>query len=281
MATGRDDPEAPSTREPAQAPRPPSDTGLAERPRETSATPAHASPSSTLLEVAGRAFKSSRAPQTMIAAVLAWSVTVAPSAFARASAPAARLFAMLALSAGLAGPLFLGERRRIGRHLGITTFLALSAGAWLFSLHALHPARLSPLRAATGSLAWAIFALSWREVWPKPAERTEAEGQTVVLPPRASLPPLAVPLLTAAILAALFLVFAAYRTREAERGLVAQAVAVVCGAALVTGAATIAITHGKDRFPGPGRRFNATVVRALVLLVAAALGGALFILLRA
>lgn len=237
-------------------------------------------PSSSLVDVATRAFKGPRTPQTMIAAVLAWSVTVAPAAFARGSAPAARLFAVLAILAGLAGPLFLAERRRIGRHLGITVFLALALGAWLFSLPALHPARLSPLRAATGSLAWAIFALSWREVWPKPAERTEAEAQTAVLPPRASLPIMSVPILSAAIVGALFFVFAAYRTREAERGLVAQALAVACGAALVTGAATIAITHGKDRSLGAGRRFTALVVRSLVLLVVVALGGALYVLLK-
>jgi len=237
------------------------------------------SPSSSLVDVAARAFKGPRTPQTMIAAVLAWSVTVAPSAFARASAAPARLFAVLALIAGLAGPLFLGERRRIGRHLGITAFLALSLAAWLFSLHALHPARLSPLRAATGSLAWAIFALSWREVWPRP-ERPETEAQTAVLPARASLPVLSIPILSGAIFGALFFVFAAFRTRESERGLVAQAVAVACGAALVTSAATIATTRGKDQVHGPGRRFTALVIRALVVLVAVALGGALYILVK-
>lgn len=283
MATGRDDRENRRADEPPRSERPPAEAALAERPRETTATfsdsPAPAG-SSSLFEVAARALKNPRTPQTMIAALLAWSVTVVPSAFARASSPFARLFAFLALTAGLAGPLFLGERRRIGRHLGITAFLAFSVAAWLCSLHALGPARLSPLRAATGSLAWAIFALSWREVWPRPAERTEADPQAVVLPARASLPLLAVPLLTSAILGALFLVFAAYRTREPERGLVSQAVAVVCGAALVTGAATIAVTHGKDRHSGPGRRFTAIVIRALLLLVIVALGGALFIFLR-
>ena len=39
----------------------------------------------SLLDVAARAFKGTRTPQTMIAAVLAWSVSVAPTAFARGS----------------------------------------------------------------------------------------------------------------------------------------------------------------------------------------------------
>jgi hypothetical protein len=233
-----------------------------------------------LLDVASRAFKSTRTPQTMIASVLAWSVTVAPTAFARGSAVPARLFAVLALLAGLGGPLFLGERRRIGRHIGITAFLVFSLGAWLFSLHALHPIRLSPFRAATGSLAWAIFALSWREVWPKPPERSEAESQAAALPARASLPFLSIPILASAIFGALLLVFGAFRTREAERGLVAQAIAIASGAAIVTAAATIATTLGKDRSTGPGRRFTPIVVRALILLVVVALGGALYILLR-
>lgn len=235
---------------------------------------------SSLREVAARALKSTRTPQTMIAAVLAWSVTVAPAAFARGSALSGRLFAVLALFAGLTGPLFVAERRRIGRHLGISAFLALSVAAWLFSLHALHPLRLSPLRAATGSLAWAIFALSWREVWPKPAERSETDAQAAPLPARSSLPLLSIPILTAAVFGALFLVFSAYRTREAERGLVAQAVAIATGAALVTGAATIATSLGKDRSLGVGRRFSSAVIRALALLVLVALAGALYIVLR-
>lgn len=234
----------------------------------------------SLLDVAARAFKGTRTPQTMIAAVLAWSVSVAPTAFARGSSPAARVFAVLALIAGLVGPLFLAERRRIGRHVGITAFLAFALAAWLLSLNALHPMRLSPFRAATGSLAWAIFALSWREVWPKPAERAEAEPHAVPLPPRASLPFLSIPILTAAVIGALFFVLGAFRTRDVERGLVAQAVAIACGAAVMTSASTIATTLGKDRSAGPGRRFTGVVVRALLLLFVIALSGALYILLR-
>lgn len=233
-----------------------------------------------LLDVATRALRTSRTPQTMIAAVLAWAITVAPAAFARGSAGSARAAAVLALVAGVVGPLFLGERRRIGRHVGITVFLALSVLAWLLSLQALHPVRLSPFRAATGSLAWAIFALSWREVWPRPPEARELDTHAAPLVPRASLPRVAVPILTTAILASLFFVLAAFRTREAERGLVAQAVAVACGAAVVTASATIATSVAKDRHAPSGRRFSAVVIRALLLLVVTAIAGALYILLR-
>ena len=234
---------------------------------------------SSLIEVAARAFKGPRTPQTMIATVIAWSVTVAPAAFARGAAPAAAPLAVLALVAGLTGPLFLGERRRIGRHLGITAFLALCVGAWLFSLHALSPLRLSPFRAATGSVAWAIFALSWREVWPRPPEAREDEAQANALPARASLPFLAVPIVTVAIGGALLLVLVGFRTREVERGLVAQALAIACGVALVTAAASIATSLGRGS-SGSGRRFTAIAVRSLVLLVAVAVGGALYIMLR-
>lgn len=234
----------------------------------------------SLIEVATRALKTSRTPQTMIAAVLAWSITVAPAAFSRGSAASARACAVLALVCGLLGPLFLGERRRIGRHLGITAFLLFSVGAWLLSLHALHPIRLSPFRAATGSVAWAIFALSWREVWPRPAGALEPEAQVAPLPPRASLPRISIPILTAAVLSCLFFVLAAFRTREAERGLVAQATAVACGVALVTAASTIATSIGKDRHASAGRRFTGLVIRSLLLLVVVAITGALYILLR-
>ena len=137
------------------------------------------------------------------------------------------------------------------------------------------------MRAATGSLAWAIFALSWREVWPRPPDRTDGESPSTVLPPRASLPFLSIPILTAAVIGALFFMFTAYRTREPERGLVAQAVAVVCGASAVTCAATIATLAGKDRSSGPGRRFNAVIVRALLLLSVVAIAGAMYILFKA
>ncbi|MEZ4298061.1 MAG: hypothetical protein R3B70_24125 [Polyangiaceae bacterium] len=234
---------------------------------------------SSLLGVAARALRTARTPQTMIAAVLAWSITVAPAAFARGAAPASRVCAVLALLCGVGGPLFLAERRRIGRHLGITAFLALALGAWLFSLPSLHPVRMSPFRAAIGSLAWAIFALSWREVWPKPDDARKDDPAAGALPPRASLPFLSIPILTFAIVGALLLVLAAFRTREPERGLVAQAIAVACGVGLVTTAATIATSLGKDR-SSSGRRFTPVVIRALFVLVSVAVGGALYILLR-
>jgi hypothetical protein len=100
------------------------------------------------------------------------------------------------------------------------------------------------------------------------------------LPPRASLPLPAIPVLTGAILAALFFVLAAFRTREAERGLVAQAAAVASGIAVVTAAATIATSMGKDRQAAGGRRFTGVVIRSLMLLVVIAIGGALYILFR-
>ncbi|MBK8254622.1 MAG: hypothetical protein IPK82_18380 [Polyangiaceae bacterium] len=232
-----------------------------------------------LIEVVTRAWKTSRTPQTMIAALLAWSITVAPAAFARGSAGAARVFAVVALLFGLAGPLFLSERRRIGRHIGITGFVVFAALTWGFSLPALHPMRLSPFRAAIGTLAWAIFALSWREVWPTPNAPREGEAQAAPLPPRSSLPFMSVPILTVSILATLALVLIAFRTREPERGLVAQAVTVAVGAALITAASSIATTLGKERVAS-GRRFTPVVVRALMVLVVVAVGGALYIMFR-
>lgn len=232
------------------------------------------------MEAATRAARSSRTHQTMAAAVLAWAVTVAPAAFGRSSATAAIPLSILALLAGIGGPLWMTERRRVGRHMGLTLFLALCTIVWLLAPGALHPAKLSPLRAATGTVAWAIFALSWREVWPKPPLTPEGEVSAASFQARSRMPRASTYVIGVTILASVALVLLAFGTRDTERGLAAQALALTCSVAAITVSSTVALSIGKERASGPGRRFTGVTVRALLLLAVIAVGGAVYTLTR-
>ncbi len=218
----------------------------------------------------------------MLAAFVAWSVTVAPAAFAK-SAPGggvAVALALFALLAGVGGPLLLAARPRLSRHIGITLFLALAVLTWLIASPAVQPSRLDPLRAAIGAVAWGVFALSWNERWTfKAVEARDLDPQAPALLARATLPGFAVPIAGVGVVGALAYIALAWRVRDADRALMAQAVALICAVALVTSAATVAIARGKRRVGGSGR-LTPQALRSLILLVAAAVAGALVIALR-
>src|SRR5262245_15631864 len=103
--------------------------------------------------------------RSLLAATAAWATTIAPAAFARGTPTVAALLATAALFAAIAGPIIAHQRRRLGRHIGISVFLVLATATWLSASLALQPARLDPTRAAIGAVAWAVFALSWSNPW--------------------------------------------------------------------------------------------------------------------
>jgi len=217
-------------------------------------------------------------PQTVLAALVAWAITVAPAAFARSSPRWAVLLAVLALFAGLGGPLLVSTRPFLARHIGISIFLALVTGTWLLSSPTLQPARLDPLRAAIGAIAWGVFALSWNERWA-PKRDVEVDPNAPVLQARATLPRLAVPIAAAGVVSGLVYIVTAWRVRDVDRALVVQALSLVCAVAVITVSATVAIARGRRPDPGP-RRLTAPALRPLIMLVALAIAGAVLIALR-
>src|SRR5688572_9455874 len=126
--------------------------------------------------------------QTLLSGIVAWATTVAPAALGRDAPGAARFFAVLALLAGITGQLMVGARKRIGRHVGLTAYLALATLSWLLAGSSLQPTRLDPTRAAIGAVAWGVFALSWSDPW-RFKRRDAADPNAPALQARAALPP--------------------------------------------------------------------------------------------
>jgi hypothetical protein len=223
--------------------------------------------------------RASNTPPTLLAVVLAWATTLAPSGFSRGSSVLASLLAVAALVAGLGGPLLARKNARAGRHLGISLFVTLAVATWLAGAHAIHPLRLDPIRGAFGAIAWGVFALSWSDRWGPRPEAIPADPDAPLLLSRTTLPLGAIPIAAIAVAAALGYLVLAFWVRDPDRALGAQAAALTCAVALVTAAGVVATARGKRRQAG-GRRLTPPVVRALLLLCAVAVGGAIVTALR-
>ena len=216
--------------------------------------------------------------RSLLAAIAAWATTIAPAAFARGSPPIASLLATAALFVALAGPIVAYQRRRLGRHLGISVFLALATATWLVASTALQPSRLDPTRAAIGALAWAAFALTWSDPW-KFRRPTATDIGAPALQGRATLPPYAVPIAGIGVAAGFVCLALAWRIRDGGRALLGQSTALACALALITVSATVAIARGKRQLGGQ-RRMTGAVIRPLILLATFAIAGAVVLMIR-
>lgn len=220
-----------------------------------------------------------RAPPTLVAGLIAWAITVAPVSFGRGGSTLSMVLALLSLAAGIAGPLLLAARPRIGRHVGISLFVGFAAGAWLLHSDAIHPMRLDPVRGAFGAIAWGVFAVSWSDRWGGKADVPPSDLDAPALLARATLAPLAVPITAAGVAAGIGYLIFAFQIRDPERALLAQAVALVAAVAVISASATVATGRGKNR-SASGRRLTPAVVRALLVLLTFALAGAIVTALR-
>jgi hypothetical protein len=217
-------------------------------------------------------------PSTVLAALVAWAVTLAPAALARSAPRSAFIVALCALFAGVTGPLFARAFPPLARHIGISLFLVLATMTWLLASPTIQPFRLDPLRAAIGAVAWGVFALSWNERWTS-TQKSEVDPFAPVLQARATLPRLAVPIAALGVAAGLAYLAIAWRVREVDRALLAHSLALVGAVAVVSSAATTAVSRDK-RHMGGSRRFTLYALRPLILLIALAIGGAIVIALR-
>jgi hypothetical protein len=220
-----------------------------------------------------------RTSPTLVAVTIAWGATLAPAGFGRGAPVLAGLLSVAALAAGLAGPVMARKSARTGRHVGITLFVSLAVATWLVGSAAIHPIRLDAIRGVFGAIAWGVFALSWSERWGPRPDAVPADPEAPLLLPRAALPLGAVPLTAVALAAALGYLVLAFRVRDPDRALLAQAAALACGVAVVAAAGVVATARGKRR-SSTGRRLTPPVVRSLLLLCAVAVGGAIVTALR-
>lgn len=217
--------------------------------------------------------------QSLLAAFLAWATTVAPAAFARGSPPVASGLAVLALLMAVTGPLIGARRRRLGRHIGISFFLALAVGTWLVASSAIQPSRLEPTRAAIGAVAWGIFALSWTDPWRFRRAAASSDPCAPALQARATLPAFAISVASIGVVAGLVCLALTWRIRDNGRALLGQSAALVCALALITVSGTVAIGRGK-RYVSRPWRMTGSGARALILLVLFAATGAIVLVLR-
>jgi hypothetical protein len=219
-----------------------------------------------------------RAP-TMVAGLIAWSITVAPVGFGRGGTALAGFLAVLSLAAGLGGPILLLTRPRLGRHVGISLFVGFAMAAWLVNGGAIHPLRLEPIRGAFGAIAWGVFAVSWSDRWSPRALVAPPDPEAPALLARTTLAPLAAPIAGVGVAAGVGYLIFAFQIRDPDRALLAQALALVCAVVVVSTAATVATIRSKHRSLN-GRRLSGSVVRALLFLVTFALAGAIVTVLR-
>lgn len=212
-------------------------------------------------------------PPTLVAASVAWAVTVAPTAFARVASPWASVLSILALGAAFAGPIATRNHPRIGRHVGMSAFVGLAALTWIAAPHGIHPRWLDPIQGVCGAIAWGVFGLSWSERWARRAKPVPHDPETAILVARATLPPLSVFLVLLGVAAAVVFLALAWRIHDPSRALVAQVLALGGGVAFVSGSATVATSRGCRRSLGE-RRLTPAIARALVALLAVAVAGA-------
>ena len=225
-----------------------------------------------------RELREGRAAPILVASMISWAITVAPVGFGRGASIVAGLVAILGLGAGLGGALLLAKRPPLARHVGISAFLGLAVLTWLANPAAIHPLRLDPIRGAFGAVAWGVFALAWSERWGPRARAVPTDPDAPSLQARSALAPVAQPIAALGVVASLVYLVFAFRVRDPDRALVAQALALACSVAVVTAASTVATARGKSR--GPAGRLTAPVIRALLFLVTFAIAGAIVTILR-
>jgi hypothetical protein len=212
---------------------------------------------------------------TLLPGLYAWLTTVAlPSAQHGASA-SARVSAFFALLALVAAPLFVNERPRLGRALGIFSFIGLSLLTWVLLGASLVQNPGDPLLSALGAVAFTLYALGWGSLRRRDA--VPEDGPNVIpgqpLQPR-SRPLRSTPVVFGVILAAALVpMFLAFRVVETERALFAHAVAILAAILTITVGARVALSFGQRKgLPSATERLNAAAVPLALLALVFGLG---------
>lgn len=238
----------------------------------TDRAPGDAAPAAPGAKQATRVFSEPGVVQRVACAAFAWSVTIAPAAFSRAGGWLERAIAVLCLAVGIAGPILMPTRKRWGRQLGITLFLALATVVWLLTSSALDPSRLDTVRAGIGAIAWGVYAFSWGEPWRFRIEAPQDDAGGV-LRARTTLPAGAVAVAAIGVLASLGLLILGWSVRDPSRALLAQAASIGLAVAIVSVSAQVSIARAKGR-----RQLHVGLpreaLRAIVALLCVALLGA-------
>lgn len=212
---------------------------------------------------------------TVLPGIYAWVTTVALPSVQHTAPALSRVTAFLALVALVAAPLFVSERPRLGRALGVYAFIGLSLLTWVRLGPGLLQNHGDPLLSALGALGFMLYALGWGSL--RRRGQVPEDNPNVIagspLQPRAR-PPVIVPLVFGLIIAvALVPSFLAFRVVDTERGLFAHAIAVLSAILTITVGSRVVLALGQRRvLPAPGDRLNAAAVPLALLALAFGLG---------
>jgi hypothetical protein len=212
---------------------------------------------------------------TLLPGLYAWLTTVAlPSAQHGASA-GARASAFFALLALVAAALFVNERPRLGRALGIFSFIGLSLLTWVLLGAGLVQNPGDPLLSALGAVAFTLYALGWGSLRRRDAVPEDGPNVIPGQPLQPRLRPLrSTPVLFGVILAAALVpMFFAFRVVETERALFAHAVAILAAILTITVGARVALSFAQRKgLPSATERLNAAAVPLALLALVFGLG---------
>ncbi|MCB9585828.1 MAG: hypothetical protein H6718_10530 [Polyangiaceae bacterium] len=207
--------------------------------------------------------------RVLVPGIYAWIVTVALPSAQRDASALPKISAFFALVCLIGGPIVALYRERVGRAMGVYGFVGFAVITWLVLGDLLSGAKLDPVRAALGSVGWALFAFGWgsvREVGAIPEQDPHALTGAP-LTARSTLPKGAGIVMGLGLAGAVVPIFLAWRIDRPLHALLGHAVAVVVAVALVTSAALVGVSRGNTRQHSPRTRLE-LASRSLGLAVA-------------
>ena len=224
---------------------------------------------------AGQGFSDLLAP-----GLYAWCITVAWPAAQHLAPVEARLLAGAALASLVGGAVLTRFWPFAARMAGLWLFVACSLGAWAMLGRFIATAHLDPVHGLLGAVGWAAFAIVWGGERPA-LDPPDSPARSLPWPDtrrRAAL------IVGAVAAAAAIPIALAWWVQSTERALLAHAVSLAAGIALIAHAADLAAPQPREPGPRPPpdrpqrRLFGAAW--PLAALAGLALAGAVFSLLR-
>lgn len=221
--------------------------------------------------------------QSIIPALYAWGVTVAPVAWARSGGVLARAASVCALLVMVLAVVAEKRRPSLSRPLLIWGFTAFSLLTWVLAPVGLSVAKLDGTRGFLGAVGWLMFAFS---AAAPPIRRAQVPGEAGRIVPGPKLVPRSRVargdgiILAVAFVCALALQAIGWGVVVPERALLLRAVTLVSGIAVLGAATDIATLRHLPRKPARSGVRLARLWPSAVLLLLLALLAVAYLVLR-
>lgn len=205
----------------------------------------------------------------LITGTYAWGATVAAPVFGAAAAWPPRASAALAWICLLAGVLLSQRWPRAGRGLTMIGFLGSCVVSWVLLEDALNIDQVEPVRAASGAVGWALFALGWGSV-RHPRAVPEHDPNVISarpLEPRRRVPPVVLLVFLLSVVGALLPWLWAWSVTRAEHALLAHVLALGAAMWMVNLGAKVAVVFAEPAAPVSARQRLVGSLWPLLLMV--------------